>query len=829
MFFDGSPLNRLTKSTAPGTSWTGMGQGISTTQRTNTIADSVRLWTIAITGEDDIPATTTTYLPGTLMVMQVTDEQGAVTIQYIDEAGRTVLTKSQVAAVPSTGHAGWLCTYNVFDEMGQLRLVITPKAVEALNNATANWNLTANPTINTNLCYAYYYDHRGRLVMKRIPGQGKSYIVYDIRDRVVFAQDPGLRGQAQPQWSAILYDAMNRPLIGGLLTYTGTRTDLQTLVTTQTAAAQGGPDGETTVIQGVNVNKSPLPSGATFTYLSINYYDDYSWVAASGSPLGSSLVTTNINGTNFITSYNASPEYAQPITASNRLRGSLTGNKRIVLNSATVLYTLAIYDNNIQAIQIASTNYTGGTDIATMQYSFSGKILRTHVQHQKAGTNAQSHTMLTKFTYDHVGRLLTLAKKLDNTPETVVSQYTYNELGQVKTKVFGANTETQNYSYHIRGWLTGINEAYINTAGSTANYFGESMSFDYGFTTNQLNGAIAGTKWKAAGDGIARAYGYTYDKANRLKTADFSQQNQGSTAWTNNPVDYTVSGLGYDANGNILSMKQRGLKLGNSATIDSLNYQYLANSNQLQKVADGIADLSPMGDFKDTALAADDYTYDVNGNITKDYNRHLHTTSNGSGAVYNFMNKPDSIVIAGKGRISYFYDAGGVQLRREVKDVSGVIKNYVYVNGFVYLNDTLQYVLQEEGRIRYAKKKNSVSGATYYAFEYDYFIKDHLGNVRTVLTEGRDTATYAATMETADSAVVNALFSNVYTPVRTVAAKPAGFDTDNANLQVARLNAIAGVNKKTGPSLVLKVMAGDKVQISTYAFTMGLFSPRREE
>jgi RHS repeat-associated protein len=268
-------------------------------------------------------------------------------------------------------------------------------------------------------------------------------------------------------------------------------------------------------------------------------------------------------------------------------------------------------------------------------------------------------------------------------------------------------------------------------------------------------------------------------------------------------------------------MKQRGLKIGSSATIDSLNYQYFANSNQLQKVADGINDNSPLGDFKDTALATDDYLYDVNGNITKDNNRHMHTTANGNGAVYNVLDKPDSLVIAGKATIYSYYDAAGARLRKQVNDyTSGTlkIKNYLYINGFVYCNDTLQYVMQEEGRIRWAQKKNSSTGAIYYAFEYDYFIRDHLGNVRTVLTEGRDTSTYAATMESADSVVVRALFSNVYDPVNTVLAKPSGFDANSANQKVSRLNASSGINKKVGPSLVLKVMAGDKVQISTYAF-----------
>jgi RHS repeat-associated protein len=286
-------------------------------------------------------------------------------------------------------------------------------------------------------------------------------------------------------------------------------------------------------------------------------------------------------------------------------------------------------------------------------------------------------------------------------------------------------------------------------------------------------------------------------------------------------VDYRVDGLAYDAGSNILTMRQRGSKIGTNATIDSLTYQYFANSNQLQKVADAINDNSPLGDFKDTALATDDYLYDVNGNITKDNNRHMHTNANGNGAVYNVLDKPDSLVIAGKATIYSYYDAAGARLRKQVNDyTSGTlkIKNYLYINGFVYCNDTLQYVMQEEGRIRWAQKRNSTTGAIYYAFEYDYFIRDHLGNVRTVLTEGRDTSTYAATMESADSVVVRALFSNVYDPVNTVITKPSGFDANSGNQKVARLNASSGINKKVGPSLVLKVMAGDKVQISTYAF-----------
>jgi RHS repeat-associated protein len=797
--YDGSPMNIPIKTISPGNSWGGVGVGVSYTHRTNSASDTVRLWTINISSEDDVPSTASTYQAGTLTVFQTTDEKGNLSVKYVDVIGRIILTKIQNSAVPSSGHSGWLCTYYVYDEMNHVRLVITPKAVEALNNPSVNWNLASNPTINTGLCYGYYYDNRGRTIMKRIPGKSKLYKAYDLFDRVVMTQDSSLR--VSNQWAFSLYDGQSRLCKTGLITMTIIK--------------------DSVLSQASRSTSYPTLTG-TYTINTETYYDDYTWIPSSGTSLTNTLVTTNINSINFNTSYNTSPDYAQQITQSNRIRGAITGTKKIIINSSTYLYSVNIYDDHRRSIQTSQINYTGGTDVATLQYGFSGRILRSHLAHQKSGTNPQTHSLLTKYSYDHIGRPLSVSKNLDNSTDKTIGLYTYNEFGQLSTKVFGNSIETQNYSYNIRGWLLGINTPYLVTSGSTSNYFGEALFYDYGFTTNQLNGNIAGAEWKAYGDGIARAYGFDYDKTNKLTTADFSQQNQGSSSWTSDKVDYSLSGLSYDGNGNILSLKQRGLKIGSSVTIDSLTYQYFANSNQLQKVSDAIADMSPLGDFKDSTQIGDDYTYDANGNTNKDYNRHMCTSASAPGAVFNFLNMPDSIVINGKAGIHYYYDAAGNQLRKQINDyatgANPAIKNYLYISGFVYMNDTLQYNLQEEGKIRYAKKVNSTTGAIYYAYEYDYFLKDHLGNVRTVLTEGRDTATYAATMETKDSAVVTALFSNVYSPIRTVFAKPTAFDTDTSNHYVARLNASSGINIKVGPSLVLKVMAGDQVQVSTYSY-----------
>jgi RHS repeat-associated protein len=803
--YDGSPMNIPVFTMSEGNSWGGANHGITYTYRTNNLEDSVRYWTIGINNEDDVPQTLSYYVPGSLSVQEVVDENGIIIFKFIDELGRTVLSKTLLRNKVKYGSVAWLCTYYIYDEMNHLRVVIPPKAIHALSTPAINWNLTGNNGIFQKLCYTYFYDQFGRNTIKSIPDKGKSFTAFDKENRVVMTQDPNLR--TYNKWAFVKYDGQSRPYKSGIILSPQTRDEIFS--------------------SAANSNNYPSLDGANYIVTSENYYDDYSWIASNNIAIPSALDQSVINSTNFNTNYLTSPEYATPLTSSKHIRGSLTGTRQLILNTSQYLNTVSFYDGSGRVIQTIQTNYSGGKDITTVQYAFSGKLLRSHLKHEKSGTNPQTHTVLSKYEYDHAGRLLTLKKNFDDLVEKTISQYIYNELGQVVNKAIGNQLETQQYNYNIRGWLLGINAGYVNSPGATvpgevgSHFFGERISYDQGFTNKQYNGNIAGIQWKAGGDRIARAYGFVYDYANRLIHADFNQQNQGSSDWTKDKVDYSVSNLSYDGNGNILTMTQRGLKLGSSSIIDSLAYQYFANSNVLQKVTDLSGSASPLGDFQDSVSTADDYTYDINGNIIRDINRKMFGTGSNPGAVFNLLDKPDSIVIAGKSGTHYYYNASGVTLAKKVNEYSStgtITKNYLYINGFVYLNDTLQYALNEEGCVRLAKKVNSQTGENYTAFEYDYFLKDHQGNIRTVITEGKDTAMYQATMEPARQAVEDALFSNAYTPVNTQHPKPGGFDNDSQNQKVARLNGASGSSSKTGPSLVLKVMAGDKVQINTYAW-----------
>jgi hypothetical protein len=798
--FENSPLGRADTSFAPGNSWGGSHVGVSVKSLVNSVADSVRIWNISM-AVDTIPVTSAKYAAGQLYKTVTIDEHGKQVVEYKDKEGQIILKKVQLDASPSTHHAGWLCTYYVYDDLNQLRFVISPKAVEAISS---NWTITT--TIADELCFRYEYDERKRMIIKKVPGANEVNMVYDARDRLVMTQDANLNNAGK--WLVTQYDSLNRPSRA----YTWNNTS------SRSAHAENVASSST----------YPSLSG-TYTLLTETYYDDYSWVSGSGSGLSSGLITTyNSNTSYFYTASNTTSPYPQSIAATSETKGMVTGTKVNVLGTSSYLYSTTFYDDRGRVIQSHSTNYSGGKDTATMQYDFSGKLLRSLVCHAKAGTNGQRHIMLTKNDYDDVGRIIIIKKKTNNSPEVTIAENSYDELGQLRMKKLGKqrNESSQNtytstaidslkYSYNIRGWLRGINKDYARGENGANNWFGMELNYDFGFTATQRNGNIAGIRWKSNGSDETRAYGFTYDAMNRLLKADFTQKS-GSSWNTSAGIDFTMkmgdgihTDSAYDANGNILKMVQKGLKITSSSNIDSLTYFYLTSSNKLTKVTDAITANNQLGDFKDGTNSGDDYSYDDNGNMVTDQNKNI------TSIIYNHLNLPDSIRILGKGTIKYLYDASGIKVAKKTVDSTGStvkITTTSYIGGFVYQNDSLQFIAQEEGRIR----ENRIgSRDTMY---YDYFVKDHLGNVRMMLTDEMKTDVYVCTMESENDELENELFSlrnNLF-------ERPDCFNTaseENGKVQrIGRKEEEDPNAAVVGAGIVLKVMAGDKVNAKVFGW-----------
>jgi hypothetical protein len=128
-------------------------------------------------------------------------------------------------------------------------------------------------------------------------------------------------------------------------------------------------------------------------------------------------------------------------------------------------------------------------------------------------------------------------------------------------------------------------------------------------------------------------------------------------------------------------------------------------------------------------------------------------------------------------------------------------------------------VLPTRNAPRYYQGALRDTGGAITSYTWDYFVKDHLGNVRMVLSEEQKTDIYQAGMEdTKRSFEVELFGSKINTTLTDKPKIPSpGFDSDNANQKVSKLNG-STAEGRVGPGVILKVMAGDKIKAKTFAW-----------
>ncbi len=842
-----------------------------------------------------------------------------------------------------TGYTNWLSTYYVYDDFNRLRFVIPPKAVkEMVTQTMVTWSLTT-PDLTSNLCFWYVYDERGRITAKKVPDADWIFFVYDNRDRPVFVQDGNMRinkkwyatlydelnravltgiitypsGAGPGDWndlanlqlyvtsntgsgtnSSIAISQTTASTVSSDITINSLQTNSKNYKATNQISFETGfatdentdlvaeivSGSNTTVTENVVINDNPLPTGHNLVALTLKFYDEYNFKNKSNS----NFVYSTANNSYLDAANNLHADALPDATQQAKVltRGIVTGSKvRVIsdpnsLSSGVWLSQAVFYDEKGRAIQMQRENYSGGDDIVTNRYNFSGNLLSSYYSHSNPkNTDASLQTIAVKTNalYDHAGRLLEVRKKINNdaSTERAILRNEYDELGTLKKNSVGGvpglpaddpddienylqsysknPLEILNYDFNIRGWLKGINKDYANGSGSNDSWFGMELSYDWGFGTDQFNGNISGTKWRSKGDEELRAYGYAYDIANRLQFADFSQKTSGN--YGDDPtinLDMQLGSLSggnwvdsYDDNGNIIKMKQWGLKVTSSSVVDDLTYTYNSYSNKLKNVIDlNNEPATLLGDFRSsqtymTALggikttAAIDYEYDLNGNIKKDLNKDI-TDASVEAIQYNHLNLPWKIVLKNKGTVTYIYDAAGTKLEKITTDNTtpppgqpNRSKSTVYLNGFTYQNNELKFFGHEKGRVRVTTKSGDPT-----EFNYDYFIKDNLGNIRVVLTDEIKQDQYpAVTLE--NSAVgVEGEYYNIQSgnivPKSTIPnfSNTTAYPNNNGNPphnpnptsdvnatsdKLYKLNGSTG--NITGLGITLKVMTGDVVDI----------------
>ena len=714
--------------------------------------------------------------------------------------------------------------------------------------------------------FQYKYDGRKRMVEKQVPGADPVYMVYDNRDRLVLTQDGEQR--KKNEWLFTKYDALNRPILTGIhdTTVVLTQPQMQAVVDNHylrpSAVFYETLSG---TVHGYTNKSYPIQSDVD-KYLTVTYYDDYGFQSALpefGPEFGYVKPTTP--GCQTVSQGTYCYENAEFAT----VKGQVTGTKVKILSTNQWVKTVTYYDDRYRVIQTVLVNdYHNVTERISHLYNFPGWLLETYKEQSRG---AQTLGLRTRSVYDHSGRLKKGYHELyedgAGRGEVLLLQKEYNELGELIEKnlhvsgpeadplvgrqgtLYGddltlhaydgsnaivatksvrlmpgftargsdkeltvrigySEAEARNrtkvaqsidYRYNIRGWLTRINDSGLTESEPQAagDYFGMELGYNTTLTgvsaTPAWNGNISAVKWSDDLGQNTRAYSYTYDAMDRIKTADSYKTGADIPA-------FDVNGITYDFNGNIRTLT-RNNSLGTG--LDALVYDYgtgAAQSNQLLSVTDNADDQEG---FKDGNTSGNDYLYDDNGNMTRDLNKGI------TSIAYNHLNLPNRVEKDADNYILYTYDAAGIKLKQQVYEGDTLSKTTDYIGEFIYETPgtgsrEIAFIQHEEGRI--------VPDATNGGWDYEYYLKDHLGNTRVVFTTDLKTHDFTLNYEGLgndddglflDSArISNDIFDH----------------TDQAGNTYTHAQRLTGADgQRIGSVIALPVGMGDTISVETFA------------
>ena len=680
--YEESPLKRITEQYGAGEDWRNHHKSVKTSLMTNIVGNDTLnclLFKVDSEWENDTILTLRRegdYESRQLFVTRTEDEDGNLLFEFKDKLDRLVLSRQMV------GNES-LSTYYLYNAQGALLVVIPPKASELLvADAKTSWS-SGNDTILQRYAYLYKYQpFREQLCRaKKLPGCAWTFYLYDRNNRLIFTQDGNMRQRGE--WMFTLPDVSGRVCLTGICRNSfGALQDVQPIGNSLIIAER---DNNAPFGYSIANNAIALVNPVI---LSANYFDDYSFMELN-----------HFSGTDL--AYNQEDGFDTRYYADNAV-GLLTGSITAILEGASVnryIPVLMYYDYRGRLIQTKSGSHLEhGVEKEYLSFNFVGApVKRKHV-HTAMGKTAE--TEVYTYTYDHTGRPLTTKHQLNEGPVIILSENTYDGLGRLKsTKRNNQSDLKVDYTYNIRSWTKSIrsplfaqtlyyNDKRINNGTNTPSYTGNVSAMDWTTTDEKLRG-----------------YDFAYDNLSRLTSADYLEDNVRSSKFS--------TSYHYDQHGNMLSLTRRGNQ--NATTygiIDNLEFTY--SGNQLIKVEDTAISpsLSTSMDFANGSNQVIEYTYDVNGNQTKDLNKGIRHIE------YNLLNLPRQITFSGTSNAvtEYVYSAGGTKL--SVIHKSSTDNRTDYVGNMIYENGSLKRILVDGGYIEDG--------------QYYFYLQDHLGNNRVV-------------------------------------------------------------------------------------------------
>lgn len=329
------------------------------------------------------------------------------------------------------------------------------------------------------------------------------------------------------------------------------------------------------------------------------------------------------------------------------------------------------YGKKGRVVQSHSSNLLGGWEHTYSSYTYAGSLLQT--KHVHTANGKQEVVEEYDYAYDLVGRLVKTTYCVNGSDKRELSVVDYDNYGRILLENIMGKDEVL-YDYNAQNMLT-------------------DSGYNEGDRQNDGRG--------------------NYDES-----------------------------LSYDKMGNVQSLLRSGLlDDGSYGLIDNLSYSY--HGNQLLKVDDAAVGPYYQGAFHfvDGADEAVEYEYDANGNMVRDLNKGISSIS------YDLNNQPCKIEYNDGRNASYVYDAEGNKLSVSYNltamssaqpqmpvmqssnvasaNVSNGQKTIDYCGNIIYDGEETM-ILNDVGYALY-DKDNTLT--------FHYYLKDHLGNNRVVVSE----------------------------------------------------------------------------------------------
>ncbi len=602
-------------------------------------------------------------------------------------------------------------TYYVYNDLAQLRYVLSPMYQEEASLEK--------------YAYQYTYDSKGRMATKKLPGCKTAYFSYDTANRMISSKD----GNGIIHF--YLYDGLGRMVVQGTCKNMLTN-DSQIRNYSFSLSSNGVCNTRYNCPSGYNLNNPVLEIA--------NYYDYREDFV--------DMVAGSLSGYTFPKNKDADP------------RSSMVGQIQQTSDGEKI-YSAFYY--NIRGKLTEKREVIGNKYIqTTTQYSFTDKpeFVTTYVKH-----NGKEYTMTTTYNNSADTDML-LSKTTDYNGREAVIAFTYDALNRMSNASYNGNSNlTTTYQYDDRGWLRKTNGP----------LFSEELHYmdDTDGGIKYYNGNISTTIIKAGNANTSFRYEYEYDNLNRLVKA-WSGEIVRIGVNKNNKYSEEVS---YNLNSSPCTLKRKGkMNNGSFGLIDDLAYNY--NGNQLKNIHDAAGSLVRANSFDfregNENESTVEYTFDNNGNMTKDMNKGI------SKIEYDALNHPVKITFADGSMTSYVYSADGRKLssshllatenlnQGQIHTLDGTIeantsispseeqpvhtnastadivsasasqladaireKSHLvlsanttnYLDNFIFENNSLSKILFDEGYITASDSK------------FHYYLKDHLGSNRVVASE----------------------------------------------------------------------------------------------